>query len=53
VPFQILRAMVWVGIAIPVIRMLKGRWPETAVAIALLVAVVVEPQLRFPGRLAT
>lgn len=38
IPFQILRAMLWVAIALPVIRMMKGHWPETALALGLLFA---------------
>lgn len=39
IPFQILRAMLWAVIALPVIRMMKGQWLETALAIGLLFAV--------------
>ena len=49
IPFQVLRAMLWAGIALPVIRMMKGRWPETAVAIGLLFAVVMNAQLLLPN----
>jgi hypothetical protein len=48
-PFQIVRAMLWVALALPVIRMLKGQWPETAVAIGLLFAVVMNAQLLLPN----
>lgn len=44
-PFQIARAMCWVALALPVIRMLKGQWPETALAIGLLFAVVMNAPL--------
>lgn len=49
VPFQILRAMLWVGIALPVIRMMKGQWLETALAIGLLFSVVMNTQLLLPN----
>src|SRR6266404_8674289 len=49
VPFQILRAMCWVALALPVIRMLKGQWPETALTIGLLFAVVMNAQLLLPN----
>jgi hypothetical protein len=49
VPFQILRAMCWVALALPVIRMMKGQWPETALAIGLLFAVVMNAQLLLPN----
>jgi hypothetical protein len=48
-PFQILRAMCWVALALPVIRMLKGQWPETALAIGLLFAVVMNAPLLLPN----
>jgi hypothetical protein len=49
IPFQILRAMLWVALALPVIRVLKGQWPETALAIGLLFAVVMNAQLLLPN----
>jgi hypothetical protein len=49
VPFQILRAMCWVALALPVIRMMKGQWPETALAIGLLFSVVMNAQLLLPN----
>ena len=49
VPFQIVRAMCWVGLALPVIRMLKGKWPETALSIGLLFAVVMNAPLLLPN----
>ena len=48
-PFQIARAMCWVALALPVIRMLKGRRTETALAIGLLFAVVMNAQLLLPN----
>jgi hypothetical protein len=49
IPFQVLRAMLWVALALPVIRMLKGEWPETAIAIGLLFSVVMNAQLLLPN----
>jgi hypothetical protein len=49
IPFQIVRAMCWVALALPVIRMLKGQWPETALAIGLLFSVVMNAQLLLPN----
>ena len=37
IPFQIARAMCWVALALPVIRMLKGKWPETALSTRIAV----------------
>lgn len=45
IPFQILRAMFWVALALPVIRMLKGQWQETAIALGSLFAVMTAPLL--------
>src|SRR3981081_1847229 len=36
IPFQIVRAICWVALALPVVRMLKGKWPETGLAICFL-----------------
>jgi hypothetical protein len=49
VPFQVLRALFWVALASPVIRMLKGKWPETALSIGLLFAVVMNAPLLLPN----
>jgi hypothetical protein len=49
VPFQIVRAMCWVALALPVVQMLKGKWPETALAIGLLFAVVMNAPLLLPN----
>lgn len=49
IPFQILRAMLWTALALPVIRMMKGPWQETALAIGLLFAVVMNAQLLLPN----
>ena len=48
IPFQMLRAILWVAIALPVIRMLKGPWQESALALGLLFAVT-NAQLLIPN----
>jgi len=48
-PFQIVRALCWIVLALPVIRMLKGRWPETALSLGLLFAVVMNATLLLPN----
>jgi hypothetical protein len=49
VPFQVLRALLWVLLALPVIRMTRGGWPATALAIALLFSVLMNAQLLLPN----
>ena len=38
-PFQYLRGLLWVLLALPVIRMMRGRWWEAGLALSLLFAV--------------
>jgi hypothetical protein len=49
VPLQIVRALLWAAIALPVIRMMKGQWQETALALALLFGVLMNAQLLLPN----
>jgi hypothetical protein len=49
VPFQLLRALLWAGFAMPVVRMMRGQRLETALAIALLFSVVMNSQLLLPN----
>lgn len=49
IPFQIVRAMCWVALALLVIRSLKGRWPETALSLGLLFSVVMTALLLLPN----
>lgn len=49
--FQVLRSMLWVGIALPVIKMMKGPWWEAGFAVALLFSVVMCSQLLLPNAL--
>lgn len=46
--FQALRACLWLLIALPVVRMMKGQW-ETALAVGLCYAVLMNAQLLFPN----
>lgn len=50
-PLQAVRAILWTAIAVPVIRMMKGRWREAELAVALLFAVVMNSQLLLPNPL--
>jgi len=47
-PFQALRGLLWAVLALPVIRMMKGRWQETAFAVGLVFAVLMNSQLLLP-----
>ena len=49
VPLQILRALCWAGLAVLVIRMMKGQWLESALVIALLFSVVMNVLLLLPN----
>lgn len=49
-PLQAGRALLWAAIAVPVIRMMKGRWWEAGLGVALLFAVV-NSQLLLPNPL--
>ncbi len=47
---QVVRALLWTAIAMPVIRMMKGKWWEAGLAVALLFAVT-SSQLLLPNPL--
>ena len=47
---QVVRALLWVAIAVPVIKMMKGSWWESGLAVALLFAVMTS-QLLLPNPL--
>jgi hypothetical protein len=51
VPLQAARALLWAAIAVPVIRMMKGRWWEAGLAVALLFGVLMNAQLLLPNPL--
>ena len=48
-PFQVLRALLWTLIALPVVRMLKGGWPETSLSLGLLFGAVMTGPLLLPN----
>jgi hypothetical protein len=50
-PLQAARAILWAALAVPVIRMMKGRWWEAGLAVALLFGVVMNTQLLLPNPL--
>lgn len=47
---QAVRALLWTGLALPVIKMMKGEWWQTGLAVALLFAVMTS-QLLLPNPL--
>jgi hypothetical protein len=47
-PFQALRAVLWAALTLPVIRMMKGRWWEAGLAVALLFSVLMGANLLRP-----
>ena len=50
-PFQALRAVLWAALTLPVIRMMRGRWWETGLAVALLFSVLMGANLLRPAGL--
>jgi len=48
-PFQMVRAMIWTALALPVIRMMKGHWWEDGLAVALLFSVLMSANLLIPN----
>jgi hypothetical protein len=48
-PFQVLRGLFWIAIALPLVRMMRGGWQETAVAVGLVFAVLMTAQLLLPN----
>ena len=51
IPLQVLRAILWAAIAVPVIRMMKGRRWEAGLAVPLLFGVVATSLLLLPNPL--
>jgi len=47
-PFQMVRAVLWAALTLPVIRMMKGRWCETGLVVALLFSVLMGANLLRP-----
>ena len=52
-PFQAVRALLWTAVTLPVIRMMKGRWWETGLAVALLFSVLMGGDLLEPTDMPT
>lgn len=48
---QFLRALIWAAVALPVIRMMRGRWWETSLAVGLQFAVLMNAGLLAPNPL--
>ncbi|MEW6182974.1 MAG: hypothetical protein AB1500_07330 [Bacillota bacterium] len=48
IPFQGLRGLIWIALALPVIRMMKGRWWEAGLAVSLLFSVLMGSLLLIP-----
>ncbi len=49
IPFQVLRAMCWVAIALPIVRMVKGDWLEIALALGVTFSVLMTALLLLPN----
>jgi hypothetical protein len=52
-PFQMLRALLWTALALPLIRMMKGGWWETGFVVALVFAVLMGSNLLMPADMPT
>jgi len=48
-PFQFLRGLMWIGLALLIMRMMKGGAWEKAIAIGLLFGLLLTTQLLFPN----
>lgn len=48
---QLARGLLWAALALPVIQMMKGKWWEAGLAVALLFGVVMSSQLLLPNPL--
>jgi hypothetical protein len=48
-PFQMMRAMMWTALALPIIRMTKGEWWHAGLAVSLIFSVVMNAQLLLPN----
>jgi len=48
-PFQILRALMWIALGLVTISMMRGRWWKVALAVAALFGVVMNTQLLLPN----
>ncbi len=52
-PFQMVRALLWTVLALPVIRMMKGSWWETGLVVALLFSILMGSNLLMPTGMST
>jgi hypothetical protein len=52
-PFQMLRALLWTALTLPVIRVMKGSWWETGLVVALLFSVLMGSSLLMPTDMPT
>jgi len=50
-PFQFVRGLIWTLLALPIIRITKGRWWEAGITVALCFAVVMSSLLLIPNPL--
>lgn len=49
IPFQFVRGLIWAGLAVLVVKMMKGHWWEAALAVALLFSVLMGALLLLPN----
>lgn len=49
IPFQLLRGLLWIGLSLPIIRMIQGRPCETAPAVGLLCSLLLTIPLLIPN----
>jgi hypothetical protein len=52
-PFQMVRALLWMALTLPVIRMMKGSWWETGLIVALLFSLLMGSNLLMPTDMST
>ena len=50
-PLQAVRALMWTALAVLIIRLIKGKWWEAGLAVALSFAVLMNTQLLLPNPL--
>lgn len=48
-PFQAIRGIIWTLLAIPILRMMKGKWWESGLAVALLFSLLMGDLLLLPN----
>ena len=49
IPFQFIRGLLWIGLAFPILRMMKGGAWEKAIVVGLLFGLLITTQLMFPN----